>query len=318
MHNFCHKTMKIIFIGGVRYSHSLLSHILDIGWNVEAIFSYDESKKKYYSDFICFEKLAKKFDITHILVDNINDKKNIEIIKKINPDLILVMGWSQLLNSEIIKIPKIGTIGSHPTELPKYRGRAPIPWSILKGLKQSALTFFYIQEGVDDGDILDQQKFEISDEDDATSIYEKMIDLGKKMLERNLPLIENGKQKRIKQNSSLYIESWPKRTPDDGIIDWSNSAKIIQLLIRATTRPYPGAFTYWNNKKLIIWRASTSNETSFGHGIIMAINDKNIKIGTGNGCLIVDINDLEFYDNKYTTETLSNISLGQIFKNKND
>ena len=117
---------------------------------------------------------TEKFNIFHVKVDKINDEKNIEILEKINPDLILVMGWSQLLSLKIIQIPKFGVIGSHPTELPKYRGRAPIPWSIIKGLKESALTFFYIQEGVDDGDILDQSKFDISDNDDASSIYQKM------------------------------------------------------------------------------------------------------------------------------------------------
>ena len=89
--------------------------------------------------------------------------KNIILLKKSKPDLILVMGWSQLLKDELIDIPKIGIIGSHPTELPKYRGRAPIPWTILKGLTKSALTFFWIDKGVDDGDILDQEFFSISD-----------------------------------------------------------------------------------------------------------------------------------------------------------
>ena len=123
------------------------------------------------------------------------------MIKQIKPELILVMGWSQILKDTIIKIPKKGVIGSHPTELPKYRGRAPIPWSIIKGLKESALTFFYIQEGVDDGDIVDQQKFIISEHDDATSIYNKITNIGKEMILKNLNLIESGSVNRIKQDN---------------------------------------------------------------------------------------------------------------------
>jgi len=185
--------MKIAFIGGVKFSHELLSTILSNGWNVSVVFSYEDSKKKYYSDIDSFTELTKKYGIKHVQVNNINDDENIQILKEIEPDLILVMGWSQLLKNEIIKIPKLGVIGSHPTELPKYRGRAPLPWTIIKNLKESALTFFYINEGIDDGDILDQRKFNISDEDDASSLYEKMTTLGKEMILDNLVILKDNK-----------------------------------------------------------------------------------------------------------------------------
>ncbi len=197
--------MKIVFIGGVKFSYEILSHILKKGWKISACFTYKETKKKIYSDMVSFDDLLSKYHIKHIKVDNINDEKNIKILKKIKPDLILIMGWSQLLKSEIIKIPKLGVIGSHPTELPKFRGRAPIPWSIIKGLKKSALTFFYIEKGIDDGDILDQEKFEITPSDDATTIYQKVISKGKKMIIKNLKLIKNGKVKRKKQNKKLKL-----------------------------------------------------------------------------------------------------------------
>ena len=174
--------MKIIFISGVKFGYDVLESILENNWKIDTSFSYLPEKKKFYSDYADFENLTKKYDVIHKQINNINDQENIDLIKKINPDLILVIGWSQLLKKEIIEIPRLGVIGSHPTELPKYRGRAPIPWSILKGLKKSALTFFYIQEGIDDGDIVTQKQFEINDVDDATSVYEKMTVLGKKML----------------------------------------------------------------------------------------------------------------------------------------
>ena len=138
--------MNIIFIGGVKFSRDLLESILENNWSISSVFSYNDSKKKIYSDFTSLDEITAKFNVKHYKVDNINDEKNIEMIREIKPDLILVMGWSQLLNNDILKIPKLGVIGSHPTELPKYRGRAPISWSILKGLKESALTFFYIDE----------------------------------------------------------------------------------------------------------------------------------------------------------------------------
>ena len=288
--------MKIIFIGGVKFSYEILKTILENNWNISVVFSYDDSKKKKISDFISLDELCSKYNLQNIKIDRINAQNNIEIIKKIEPDIILVMGWSQLLNSEIISIPKIGVIGSHPTELPKYRGRAPIPWSILKGLKTSALTFFFIEEGTDSGDILDQRSFKLSSNDDATSVYKKVESVGKEMIQDNLTKLQNGNYTRKKQDVSNFIENWEKRGPQDGIIDWSRNSQEIHTLIRATTHPYPGAYTIFNGSKLIIWGAEFSNEQSNGVGKIMRVNNFNVKIGTGKGVII--LKRISFNDNK--------------------
>ncbi|MGI0022956.1 MAG: methionyl-tRNA formyltransferase [Nitrososphaeraceae archaeon] len=279
--------MKIAFISGVKFGLELLTSILENKWQVSIVFSYDESKKRIYSDFGSFDEITNKHKINHVKVQNINDAENVETLKAIKPDVILVMGWSQLLREEILKIPKIGVIGSHPTLLPKYRGRAPIPWSIIKGLKESGLTFFYMKEGADDGDILDQRRFKISSSDDATSIYEKVTALGKTMLLENLPLLENGKTKRVKQDESKFIEYWPKRTPEDGKIDWSKTGIEIHTLIRATTHPYPGAFTFFKKSKLKIWKALYLNEKNYGIGKIIQVNDKGVKVGAGKGNILL-------------------------------
>jgi methionyl-tRNA formyltransferase len=221
----------------------------------------------------------------------------------------LVIGWSQLLKKEIIEIPQLGVIGTHPTELPKYRGRAPIPWSIIKGLKKSALTFFYIQEGIDDGDIILQKQFDIADVDDATSVYEKMTVLGKKMLSEILPLLESNKITSKKQNSELFIENWPKRTPLDGKINWSKSAKEIHNLIRATTFPYPGAYTFFKNKKLIIWKSRLDTSIIQEPGKIIIQNNQ-VKIGTSNGSVFLDTVSYDCNENKNGIEIFSSSDNG--------
>tara|TARA_Y100000996_G_C22553603_1_gene654685 strand:- start:876 stop:1796 length:921 start_codon:yes stop_codon:yes gene_type:complete len=301
--------IKIIFISGVKFGFDVLESILEKDWKIEASFSYLPEKKKFYSDYANFETLTKQYHILHKQVNNINDQENIDLIKKINPDLILVIGWSQLLKKEIIDIPKLGVIGSHPTELPKYRGRAPIPWSIIKELKTSALTFFYIQEGIDDGDIVIQKPFEIRDTDDATSLYKKMTLLGKNMLQEILPLMNSGKITGKKQNSDLFIENWPKRTPIDGKIDWSKSAREIHNLIRATTYPYPGAYAYHKGKKLIIWKSTMDYSTTSEPGKIMIEGNK-IKIGTSVGCVYLDIVSYDSHKNKNAIEIFSSVDEG--------
>jgi len=285
--------MKIVFISGVKFGFEVLKEIMEKGWKIEVLFSYLPEKKKNYSDYVEFDSITEKYDFFHKKIDNINDKENIEILKSINPDLILVMGWSQLLKSEIIKIPTIGIIGSHPTELPKYRGRAPIPWTILKDLKKSAETFFWIEEGTDSGDILDQEIFSI-DDDDASSLYLKVTDLAKKMILKNLKLIEQGVIIRKKQDTTKFIENWEKRIPDDGKINWSCSSNNIYKLIKATTHPYPGAFTFFKNKKLKIWNALQTTKISSKSGQIIEINNLGVFVETGDNVIILQ--DVSFDD----------------------
>jgi len=253
------------------------------------VFSYDKSKQKFYSDFASLDDLTKKYKINHIKVQNINEQKNIDMLRLIKPDLILVMGWSQLLKKEILSIPKIGVIGSHPTMLPKYRGRAPIPWTIIKKLKESALTFFYMKEGADDGDILDQRKFNVTIEDDASSLYVKITNLGKIMLLQNLKLIKQGQGKKTPQDESKFIEFWPKRTPDDGKIDWSKKGEEIHTMIRANTHPYPGAFSFFGKSKIKIWKGKFVNESSIGEGRITKISKEGVMVGTGQGNILLQV-----------------------------
>lgn len=286
--------MKIVFISGVKFGFEVLKEITEKGWKIEALFSYLPEKKKNYSDYAEFDSIAEKYDIFHKKVDNINDKENIEILKSINPDLILVMGWSQLLKSEIVNIPTIGIIGSHPTELPKYPGRAPIPWTILKDLKKSAETFFWIEDGIDSGDILDQEIFSIDDDDDASSLYLKVTDLAKKMILKNLKLIEQGVITRKKQDTTKFIEYWEKRIPDDGKINWSYSSNNIYKLIKATTHPYPGAFTFFKNGKLKIWNALLTTNISSKPGQIIEINDLGVFVETADNVIIIQ--DVSFDD----------------------
>lgn len=279
--------MKLAFIGGVKYSLDLLSHLIKNDILVSQVFSYDESKKSLYSDYASFDEITKQYGIPHEKVANINDAKNIKILQELKPDIILVMGWSQILKEDILKTPQIATIGSHPTELPKYRGRAPIPWSIIKGLNESALTFFYMDVGIDDGDILDQKKFSINENDDASSLYEKMTEAGKQMLLENLPKLVDGTAKRTKQDESKFIEYWEKRTPEDGEIDWSQNNEKIHTLIRATTKPYPGAFSFWQKSKLVIWKSNYSNDMKSSPGKIIKVNTNGVWVGTGNGSVII-------------------------------
>ena len=296
--------MKIAYISGVKFGYDLLKEILEKNFEISIVFSYDDSKNSVYSDYTTFEPLCKKFGIQNIKVNNINDLENIELLKKIKPDLILVMGWSQLLKEPIIQTAKLGVIGSHPTELPKFRGRAPIPWTILKNLKHSALTFFLIEKGIDDGDILNQKKFKISSNDDSQSLYKKITYLGKTMIIETIQNFQNGNVDKIPQDESKFIEYWPKRTPADGEINWFNTAKEISTLIRATTFPYPGAYTFFNGSILKIFKASFTDANVSKPGIILDVKKNIVTVGTNYG-------SISFENVKFNSNDL--VSVSKIF-----
>ena len=305
--------LKIIYISGVQFGYELLSSLLEHEKSISLIISYEDQKKKNYSDFANFNEISKKYNVLHKQVDKINDKKNVELIRSLQPDLIFVMGWSQLLSDELIDIPKIRIIGSHPTELPKYRGRAPIPWTILKNLTQSALTFFWINPGTDEGPIENQKFFKIDQSDDASSIYKKIIDIGKNMILEDLELIESGELRKIPQDQTKFIENWPKRQPDDGKINWSKSSSDIHRLIRASTHPYPGAFTYFGKKKIKIWKATISSDKSNGIGRIMEITDDKIKVGTADSSIILQKITSDFKDLENSKNIFLSTDIGKNF-----
>ena len=308
------KKLKIVLISGVTAGVEWAKIILELNYEISAFFTYDDVKKKHFSDFGDFNLLSSRHKIPQYKVlGNINDAENIEILKKIKPNLILVLGWSQLLKNEIIKIPDIGVFGSHPTLLPKYRGRAPIPWTIIKGLKKSGLTFFWIDEGIDNGDILDQKEFFISENEDATSLMEKITETGKIMLKENLIKIQEGVITRKKQDKLDFIEDWPKRTPEDGKIDWSRSAEEIHTLIRATTHPYPGAYTIYKNKKIKIWKAVIEHDDVEGFGRIISVGETNVRISTGKGNIIIKKISVSDKDEILAFDESEKIELKNIF-----
>ena len=152
----------------------------------------------------------------------------------------------------------------------------------------------------------------ISKDDDATSLYEKITNLGKDMILTNLNRISKGEIPKIKQDESKFIENWPKRTPEDGYIDWTKSANEIHTLIRASTHPYPGAFTNFRKKKLVIWKSIAINESVMEPGKILDIDEQGIKIGTGNGAL--KLLEIDFEASKACTikEIFSENDIGAI------
>ena len=182
-----------------------------------------------------------------------------KFIKEKKPDLIWVTDYRYILPESIIKLARIGCINLHPSLLPKYRGRASINWAMIKGEKTIGLTAHFIDKGVDTGEIIEQIPLSITSSDYIEDVLDRLYPIYYRITLSILNKILTSKLKSTKQPIGDY-QVFPKRTPDDGEIDWSKPISQILNLIRAVSRPYPGAFKKTKNTKLIIWRAENVDD----------------------------------------------------------
>ena len=207
------------------------------------------------STYFEFTKIEKSINCyISVLSGKITKNKYLKAIDRCKPDLLLALGWYYIIPKVVRNAAPLGCVGIHASLLPKYRGGAPIVWAIINGEKETGVTLFHFDDGVDTGDIIAQKRYPILDNDNCKTIYDKATKASIEILKRSLPKLASGKAERIKQDESKAT-IYPQRKPDDGIIDWSWSAKRIKDFIRAQTKPYPGAFTVIKNKKVVIWDA---------------------------------------------------------------
>lgn len=202
-----------------------------------------------------FDEVAARLGAELIETRDVNADETVAAVGALEPELIFVVGWSQLVREPFIAQAREGVFGMHPTLLPKHRGRAPIPWAILSGLARTGVTLFEIVDATaDSGAIVGQVVVEIAPDETATTLFEKVTAAHVELIRESVPRLLAGTAPRIPQDP-VRASSWPKRVPADGIIDWETRAPYLYDWVRAQTRPYPGAFTWLGDEKVVVWRA---------------------------------------------------------------
>jgi methionyl-tRNA formyltransferase len=257
--------VKILFIGTVEFSYQALIKLIALDADIAGVCT--KEKSKFNSDFADLTPLCRKNNIPFKFVDDINSVENINWIKNLKPDIIFCFGWSNLIKKELLTLAPMGVVGFHPAALPQNRGRHPLIWALALGLKQSASTFFFMDEGADTGDILSQEYFDILYEDDAKSLYDKVTSIALKQIEDFLPKLQNNSFQRIKQNHNK-ANTWRKRGKNDGKIDFRMTANAIYNLVRALTKPYVGAYIEYKGEEISVWKVEEIN-----------FDEKNIEFG---------------------------------------
>jgi methionyl-tRNA formyltransferase len=276
--------MRIVFIGTVRFSENVLTKL--IGMSVDVVGVCTLNKSPSNADHVDLAPFCRKHNIPVKYVTDINAKESINWIKALSPDIIFCFGWSQLLKTQLLYLAPLGVIGYHPTSLPANRGRHPLIWALVLGLKETASTFFFMDDGADSGDILSQYPIKISDNDTAGTLYKRITEVALKQVDEFIPALVSGAYKRVEQNHSLS-NTWRKRGKDDGKIDWRMSAKSIHNLVRGLTKPYVGAHFILQGKAIKVWETELviNSQKNVEPGKVIFVDEKEFIVKAGENAI---------------------------------
>ena len=207
-----------------------------------------------------------------------------DVLKEVKPDIIIVVAYGELLKKEVLDIPSYGCINLHASLLPKYRGAAPVPWAILSGERITGVTTFFLDEGMDSGRMLLQEKVDINGDDTSLSLTEKLADEGAKLLVKSIQTIERGNFRSIVQNEE-EVTFAPKIHKEHGYIKWNDTAEQIVRHVRAMF-PWPGTFSvlYDKNEPVVLrlFDAELVSQKEGEPGQILEVDDSGMVIKTGS------------------------------------
>lgn len=250
--------IKTAFVTCVQLGKDCIKEIYRLGGKLEFMVTLKDDMAKDKSGRVYLDDLAEEHDVPLIKIRNVNDQEVIDAVRDCDIDWLFIIGWSQIAKPELLNAPKRGCMGMHPTLLPIGRGRASIPWAILKGLKETGVTMFRLDEGVDTGDIVGQGVIPLSSDITATELYRLVDNMHIELLRKHWKDITEDTVALTKQDGSKATE-WPGRRPEDGEILSTMTMEEADRMVRAVTRPYPGAFLKDGGNVLRIWSASTSS-----------------------------------------------------------
>ena len=236
-----------------------------------------------------FDDVAARLGATLHETRDINAPETLAAVAALDPELIFVVGWSQLVRDEFIALARVGVFGMHPTLLPRHRGRAPIPWAILTGLARTGVTLFEILDATaDSGAIVGQAVVEIEPDETASTLFSRIADAHVELIREFVPRLIAGSAPRTPQDPAR-ASTWHKRVPADGIIDWETRAPYLYDWVRAQTRPYPGAFTFLGDEKVIVWGAQPVELAGAAPaGTIVEVRPEGPVVACGEGGLVLE------------------------------
>lgn len=282
------RRLSVVFIGCVKSSAAALDALIaDPKVELLALVTLRESP--FNSDFVDLSPRAALAGIPVFYAEDYPGDELADIFAKHSADLAIAVGWSRLLPRRVLDAPRIGVVGFHPAALPRNRGRHPVIWAIVLGLRSTASTFFFMDEGADSGPILNQKRVEIAERETAGSLYEKLLGLIPEQIREIISGLNDGSLQPHPQDYSKATY-WRKRSRVDGLIDWRMSATQIDRLVRGLAPPYPCAEIEVDEHRFQVVRARPCDveELDAEPGKVLDVRDSKILVKTGEGGLIVE------------------------------
>ena len=278
--------MRVVFMGTPDFSVPTLEKIIEAGHEVIGVVTQPD-KAKGRGKKVLFPPV-KETALAHNLPvyqpRRARDPEFIEEMKTLNPDVMVVVAFGQILPKAILDIPKYGCINVHASLLPKYRGAAPIQWAVIRGEKVSGVTTMQMDVGLDTGDMLLKKEVLLDEEETGGSLHDKLSTLGGNLLIETLEKIEAGDIHPEKQDDSQAGEYARMLDKNLGTIDFSMPAAEIERLIRGLN-PWPSAFTSYNGKTMKLWKAKTDNCGQGVPGQVIHVDKNSFTVQTGQGTL---------------------------------
>lgn len=257
--------IRIGFVTCVQLGLSCMEAIYEAGGELSFAMTLEDNQAVSKSGRVYLDDFCAEHSIPLVKSRHVNNRDVVDAIHEYDLDWLFIIGWSQIASETVLNAPKRGVLGMHPTLLPIGRGRAAIPWAILKGLDKTGVTLFKLDTGVDTGPIVDQLTIPLSLSTDATELYELVNEAHVALMKKVVPALMADELVLRDQDDRLATE-WPGRKPEDGEINLSGSVYEAERLVRAVTRPYPGAFAEIGGKRVVLWRAEVLDfdDGSFG------------------------------------------------------
>ncbi len=280
--------MKIIFMGTPDFAVGTLDALVEAEHEVSLVVTQPDRVKGRGKTVSMppVKECALRHDIPVFQPEKVKENEAVMRLRAENPDIIVVAAFGQILSKEILELPKYGCINVHASLLPKYRGAAPIQWSIIDGEEKTGVTIMQMNEGLDTGDILTQREVPILSTETGGSLFDKLAETGASLCVETISEIEKGNVKPVKQDDSC--SSYAKMLKKElGQIDFSESAENIERLVRALN-PWPSAYTKLDGEMLKLWETEVVQEDSESDaGVITDVSKDYFTVSCGKGQLKV-------------------------------
>jgi len=282
------ESIRTVFMGTPEFALATFQGLIDFGLKLVGVYTQPDRPKGRGKKLAAppVKELAQQYDIPVFQPQKLRDPAVVAELKELQPDLVVVVAYGQILPKAVLEIPPLGCINVHASLLPKYRGAAPINKAIVAGETETGVTTMYMDVGLDTGDMLVKRSCPIGENETAGELHDRLALLGREAMEETLQRICDGTLMAEKQDDALTCYA-PMMKKEDGLIDWSQPAIVVHNLVRGLD-PWPGAYTHLEGEVLKISATRVDADLSGQPGEILVADKSGVRVACGEGGLVID------------------------------